>query len=508
MTATVAARTSTPHTARRVLLDGDWAWSAVAMLGTGSVGITRPVVWRDELCSITAARRALPALWDMLQHVDAVSGLYYLLLHLWISLVGDSLPAIRIPSVLAMAGAAACVTRTCRILYGPRVGLGAGLLFAVLPVTSRYAQEARGYALCVFAAAAGGWLLLRALHRPQWTRWCAYLVAMTVAGYANAVALSLLAAHAVVVGAGWWRHREPRRVVRWAAAASGALVLTGPVLLVAARQRGGQLFWLTAPGPPQLRELFPTLAGSSLVAGALIVLAALSVTGPRRALLVGAAGVLVPVTVVFAVSQAQPLWYARYLLFVVPSLVVLASGATARLPVRATVTMVAVVAVIGVPDQRAVREPGAHTSGRYPYLSPQAPIRYDVLGRELHRRARPGDARLFLPAEAHWQYETYLDWRYGRDQPRLVCQARTAVQAQRLLPTADADIGRCIGHSPRLWLVRAGRHDTAPLRDLSAPVVTALQHRYRIASAVYVQGSTLILAVAATSHSGPTSPPR
>ncbi|HEY3505424.1 MAG TPA: glycosyltransferase family 39 protein [Actinocatenispora sp.] len=505
--ATVAPQTVAPRTSARILLDWGWAWSAAAMLVIGCAGITRPVIWRDELCSVTAADRSLPALWGMLQHVDAVSGFYYLLLHLWVSLLGDSLLAVRIPSALAMAGAAAFVALTGRALYGPRIGLGAGLLFAVLPATSRYAQEARGYALCVLGAAAGGWLLLRALHLPRWTRWCAYLGAMTVAGLANAVALALLAAHAAVVAAWWWRDRD-RRVVRWLAAASGVVALTAPMMLLATRQRDGQLFWLTPPGLPQARELFPTLAGSSLVAGALIVLAVLSVTGSRRGSLFGVAGVLAPVAAVFLVSQVQPVWYPRYLLFVVPCLAVLACGATARLSAWATVAVVAAVALVGGHDQRAVRAPGAHTSGRYPYLSPQAPIRYDVLGRALHARARPGDARLFLAAEAHWQYETYLDWRYGHDQPRLVCRAGTAVQARRLLPTVAADTARCLGHSPRLWLVRAGRYDTAPLRGLPPAVAAPLGQRYRVVSARYVQGSTLILAVATGGPGTSDRPPR
>jgi mannosyltransferase len=488
----------------QIVVGWSWAWSALAMVAIGGARITRPVIWRDELCSISAARRSLPDLFAMLHHVDAVSGFYYLLLHAWIALFGDSLLAVRIPSLLAMGGAAAFVAVTGRDLYSPRVGLAAGLVFAALPATSRYAQEARGYALCVLGAAAAGWLLLRAARQPTWSRWLAYMLATTVAVLANAVALTLLAAHAAAVAGWWWLDRD-RRLARFMIAALGTVVTACPMLLAGWTQRDGQLFWLTPPGLPELRELVPTLAGSVLVAGGLLTLGALGAAGPRRAALLGACGTLIPIVAVFSAAQIHPLWYPRYLLFIVPALVVLATGATTRLPVWATIAMVLAVAVIGEHDQRAIREPGSHTSGRYPYLSPQAPIRYDLLGNQLTARARPGDGRLFLPAEAHWQYETYLSWRYGTHQPQLICRKRSATQAQRLLPTAASDFDRCIGSTDRLWVLRTGRHTIGPLDDLPERISRPLTRRYRIASATYSGGFTLILTVKRTVPNTPTA---
>jgi len=65
-----------------------------------------PQLWRDELASWSAASRTLPQLWAMVHNIDAVLGLYYLGLHLWMAVFGDSATAMRLPSVIAMAGAA------------------------------------------------------------------------------------------------------------------------------------------------------------------------------------------------------------------------------------------------------------------------------------------------------------------------------------------------------------------------------------------------------------------
>ena len=96
------------------------------------------------------------------------------MLHYWIAAFGDSIDAMRSLSVLAMAGAAACVTLAGRKLAGTGPGLLAGLVFALMPSVSRFAQEARSYALEVLVATLAALLLLRALDRPSVPRWVAY----------------------------------------------------------------------------------------------------------------------------------------------------------------------------------------------------------------------------------------------------------------------------------------------------------------------------------------------
>jgi mannosyltransferase len=98
---------------------------------------------------------------------------------------GDSPDAMRSLSVLAMAGAAVCVTLTGQKLAGPRAGLVAGLIFALVPSVSRFAQEIRSYALQVLLATLATLLLLRALDRPLVRRWAAYAAAVAVLGYAE-----------------------------------------------------------------------------------------------------------------------------------------------------------------------------------------------------------------------------------------------------------------------------------------------------------------------------------
>ena len=45
-------------------------------------GAARPSFWYDEAATVSASySRSLPKLWEMLSIVDAVLGLYYMLMH-------------------------------------------------------------------------------------------------------------------------------------------------------------------------------------------------------------------------------------------------------------------------------------------------------------------------------------------------------------------------------------------------------------------------------------------
>jgi mannosyltransferase len=79
--------------------------AAVSLGGAG-----RPSFWYDEAATISASySRTLDQLWQMLGNVDAVHGLYYLLMHGWFQIFPPTEFWSRAPSGLAVGGAAAGV---------------------------------------------------------------------------------------------------------------------------------------------------------------------------------------------------------------------------------------------------------------------------------------------------------------------------------------------------------------------------------------------------------------
>ncbi|WP_371617893.1 hypothetical protein [Streptomyces sp. NBC_00454] len=82
-------------------------------------------MWRDESVTWQVAHRPLGALWELLGQVDAVHGLYYLLMHAVFAVAGGGadgasagLWALRLPSVAATALAAAGVAAVAHRLAG------------------------------------------------------------------------------------------------------------------------------------------------------------------------------------------------------------------------------------------------------------------------------------------------------------------------------------------------------------------------------------------------------
>ena len=184
---------------RSVAASVTWAAPVVVTAALGLFEIGVPQLWRDELASWSAASRTLPQLWAMVHNIDAVLGVYYLGLHLWMAVFGQSATAMRLPSVIAMAAAAAMVALIGQRLGGRLAGLASGLVFAVIPSVSRFGQEARPYAFAMFFAALATLLFLRAMERPGWSRWLVYAVALAAAGVANLIAVCVAGGHLLVV---------------------------------------------------------------------------------------------------------------------------------------------------------------------------------------------------------------------------------------------------------------------------------------------------------------------
>ena len=207
------------------------AVAAAAMLVLGWWGIARDnSMGNDEVATRWAALLPLRELAHLLGNVDAVHGLYYLLMHGWVAL-GSSPVVLRIPSVIAMAVAAVLIVIIGRRLTGSGwAGLFAGLIMALTPSISFYAQTARSYAM-VFACVLGSTLALmyameaEAAGRASWRRWLAYAGLVALGGYLNEMSLLVLAAHAVTVLLA--RYGQPT-VERWLWAAGGGAALVCP----------------------------------------------------------------------------------------------------------------------------------------------------------------------------------------------------------------------------------------------------------------------------------------
>jgi len=498
----LAGRTSLPGLADRVARQA-WCWPALLALLLGLYQMGRPELWRDELASWSFASRPVSGLIASARHTGATQLAYYLLLHGWIAAFGDSADAMRTLSALAMAAAAACVALVGRRLAGTRAGLTAGLVFAVIPSVSRFAQEARFYALAVLVATLATLLLLRALERPSWPRWAAYAACLALLGCIELVALSVVAGHIAGAVLRSWQDQD-RRQLRFLAAVAAGMAACLPLAVAGAAQARDQIGWIPRPGLDLTDFSFfgRNLFYSTSVAAALIVLAVLAWAVAWREAAFMTALAIGPVAVVWLASQGSySYFFPRYLLFTVGAWAILAGIGLSRLDVRTAVAAVLVVAILGAGDQHLIRAPGAHSWPSFPAGAGGSYPDYAAAAAFVAPRARPGDGAVYQGGK-HGQnfmmigdglpYYLSRDMPNGGPFPHQLFVARSAAEAGTLYPQLCRHPAACLGAEPRIWVV-GNRRQLNPYRAVTPGQAAVLRPRYRLSLVKHVRGLTVFL---------------
>ena len=478
-----------------------WLPPVLVSLVLGLWRLGSPELWRDELASWSFATRQAPAILAGARNTGGTQLAYYLILHYWIAAFGDSVDEMRMLSVVAMAGAAACVAILGRqIGGGDRAGLTAGLIFALIPSISRFAQEVRFYSFEVLAATLATILLLRALERPALRRWAAYGVCVAALGYIDIVALSLLTAHVVLLGVRWWRSRD-NRLLWFGPAVLAALAACLPMILLGSAQAESQIFWIPRPGLGAGTFTFfaSNLFYSTPVAIGLVFLAVAGCVWNLRAALPAAALAILPVASVWLISQGpHSYFFPRYLLFTVAAWAILASIAVSRLNVTIAAVAVLGIGILGISDQLAIRELGAHNWASYPQGTGGYPD-YAGAAQLVARDARLTDGAVYEAGEKSWlmvdvglEYYLQQDVRDPALIPHVLFVAKTAAQADALYSVPCARPAACLGDGPRIWVVDYGPAAT-PYAFLSPPEAALLRSRYRVTMARTVHGMRIFL---------------
>ena len=467
------------HTTTQTLVRR-WAHWVIPAVLTGllaAIGLNRPGLWTDELATWGMAGTPWSEFWPVLRYVDAVLAPYYVLMHVWVDVFGDSDIALRAPSVLAMAASAGLTAAMGAKLAGRTTGLLTGTVFALLPSTSRFAVEARPYALGVLAAVVATWLLLRALEKPGWPRWAGYAGAVAVLSLLHVVGILLVAAHAWVVLA--WR-----RKAWWpfCAAATVGAAATVPVLILGYLQRN-QVSYIPKVTFYTFLPYSEVLFGGVGVALLVILLAMFSLP-LRLPSAVFAAWAVVPVAALIVVSLVMPMFLPRYLLYTTPGWALLAGAALARLRLPWAVAAIVALAALAAPAQLQMRTSGGHEH----QATRQAAL---VVG----AFRQPGDGIVYADDEpvGSWTARDaithYLPAAHRPDDVLMTNPPRTA---GLLLATECPDVNRCLRESGRLWIVRIGRLDD-PLTGIGQAKENVLRQQFQVTHVWYPSGLTVAL---------------
>ncbi|MBO2460204.1 glycosyltransferase family 39 protein [Actinomadura violacea] len=448
---------------------------AAAALALALTYIGRPAFWLDESATISATGRPVGEMLRLFQHLDLVHAFYYLAMKVWIAVFGNGETALRLPSALATAAAAAGIAVIGRRCAGRAAGLLAGLAYAGSIPVATYAHEARSYAMVAAVAVLATYLLIRGVHprEPHPWRWFAgYGAAILVLGLLHLDSVLLLAAHGATLLIA--RAKAPRTWLRWTVCGGlgGALLVP---LALAAQTQSVQVAWLPRPSWPLVWQLVKFLTGGrDLVWPTLAAALIGACVGVKRRGAEGAGGseedastdgcsisltvlalpwLIVPSALLLLASLvADPMFIFRYVLFSVPALTLLMGAGLARIaalgrPWLGGLLLAAAVAVLAVPavqPQTALRR---HDSKLDDMRTPAQVVR---------REAHKGDAIIYINGVARWDAAAYPD-AFGR--LRDIGMAEDPVHAGNFegrdkLPW---QLRGPLIHSERVWLLTRAR---------------------------------------------------
>jgi mannosyltransferase len=318
---------------------------------------------------------------------------------------------------------------------------------------SRYAQEARPYAIAMLLSVVAAILFMRAIDQPTWPRWLTYGACMVGLGLAHLVALSTLVAHALAVR--FTASVTGRlRVWRWL----GALVLVaaaaGPFVL-AASGSSDAVSWIRID-QPTLRAFPAGLFGSAVVAALVVAFAVIGIyarlRGPEPHVTLLASWALAPPVLTFLTFPILGLFHFRYLLFTVPAWVVLAAAGIDALAARTRArrellraliagAAVAAIGLAGLPGQVSARHDPV--LGYPDYRGAAGIIRSDL---------RIGDAIAF--GGIHFRARRAMTYENRRTlRPRDVFLYEPAERLGGYVATECPDPAACLGGTARIWLV-------------------------------------------------------
>ncbi len=218
-------------------------------------------LWLDEAYSIVV--RGSQPLYGVIAMVEPHPPLYYMLLHGWMGLFGQSELVTRSLSVLIGLCSIAAMYALSSYVYDRRAGLVAALVMATSTLQIQYSQTVRMYILIVLLTALSCYLYLRLLDSKSLENQFGYGIVTLALLYTHIYGSFILLAQCLHLGIFLVQHRRraivPVARVFKVAVAAGLLFLPWVLLMLVPNfilaDSGGPTAWVTLPDLHTLRDI-------------------------------------------------------------------------------------------------------------------------------------------------------------------------------------------------------------------------------------------------------------
>lgn len=460
------ARISPRQAALLLLLTIAGAWLRLSHLGAKSL-------WIDEGATVALSRASWQHFAWVWWHGEAnLQTIYFLLMRGWIHL-GDSEAWLRLPSALFGIAAIPLLYVLARKFMRVEAALAAAALLAFSPGHVYYSQEARGYTLAILMVLLSTYFFVRAVEQCQRKDWTWWMVISTLAFYCHDFTALVLVAQTCSL----MFRAEPKRwrplLIR------GTLIfvfaLPGLTYVFRASPENLHFIWMPQPSAKEFWHLAGFFGGNGakvIVAGILwaggLVAIWRSLGSERdrdafwREMLI-LLWALLPVVILALISEWQPLFLQRYVIFSLPAMILLAALGMNYLQ-KWKVGSFLVVLLCGMSVPAIIGD----------YHKPREDWR--GASNAILANASPGDAVVFFPFYSRIMLDYYRD-RYGANAPLHVFAPEYYAGGEDVRNLLQA-LGSGTHSFHHVWVVVADERTTIDNFEYGPAVTSKLQSIY------------------------------
>lgn len=308
----------------------------IYQLGTESL-------WFDETFAVSLAKESLSRIVEQ-SEIDNNFPTYYLLLHYWVALFGDSESSVRLPSALAGVLAPFVMYKVGHLLFDRSTGLMASLIMALSLFHIAFSQEARVYSLMTLLALLSFYFFIKVLRERELAAQLGYVICTSALMYSHVYGLFIVLAQNTYVAtvflrsAFGWQKKAGLGLGRWILlqALLFTLYIPGIVLLagwVFDPANGARInrAWMQPPSLESIYEALVTYSGSPQLLILFLVFSLLAVvkmarSGAGSKLYLVLLWLLTPVALPLVISSLfTPMFVTKHAIAATPALYLLAA---------------------------------------------------------------------------------------------------------------------------------------------------------------------------------------
>jgi len=436
------------------------AFLRISFLGSKSL-------WLDEGQSAHVAMLRLHSLLEVLTHGQMNMSLYYLMLHLWISIAGSTEFILRLPSAVIDVVTVPLLYLLGAELENRQAGLLAAFLLSINATSIHYAQTARSYSMLVALVTLGSVFFIRSLKRDSPFNPTGYVVSGSAGIYAHLFGIWALPAQWLSL----FLFRPSRKVaIRLTLCMLTTATLGAPAFYFAVSGDHGNVDWIPRTNIHSVVNLFFFYCGAfafneSATVQMLLLLGLylagftaavrLSPRSDKSALGYLVLSITVPIVLTILVSLVKPIFLYRYLLPGLPAFALLAAIGFQRMRPALAIVLVLAVSLLSLGEDYAY------------YTAPSSQDWRSAVA-FIATHSQPGDELVMFPGFYNHTIGYYVSRLDRPDMfPIMVPEASEGKVRDIIDKLLAASRQRTGTH--RIWLTFPAKASTASTRDQEVP---------------------------------------